>query len=82
MRRLGPLRYLFICATLLLGCIIVCTGFLVTSFRERSLTDTERELRNTALIIAEQLDRSFQAIDLVQSNVTTIAEVLRTVYVL
>ena len=55
MRRLGSLRYLIVCAALLLGSIIVCTGFLVASFRERSLADTERELRNTALIIAEQL---------------------------
>ncbi|HEV2627426.1 MAG TPA: EAL domain-containing protein [Pseudolabrys sp.] len=69
MRRLGALRYLLICASLLLGCIIVCTGFLVASFRERTLADTERELRNTALIVAEQLDRSFQAIDLVQRSV-------------
>src|SRR6185437_15815476 len=69
MRRLGALRYLLICASLLLGCIIVCTGFLVASFRERTLADTDRELRNTALIVAEQLDRSFQAIDLVQRSV-------------
>ena len=69
MRRLGALHYLFIGAALLLGCIIIGTGFLVASFRQRALADTERELRNTALVIAEQLDRSFQSIGLVQRSV-------------
>jgi diguanylate cyclase (GGDEF)-like protein len=33
------------------------------------LLESERELKNTALILAEQIDRTFQGIDLVQSSV-------------
>jgi diguanylate cyclase (GGDEF)-like protein len=39
------------------------------NLRERALLESERELKNTALILAEQIDRTFQGIDLVQSSV-------------
>jgi hypothetical protein len=39
------------------------------NLRDRALRESERDLQNTALIIAEQIDRSFQAVDLVQSSV-------------
>ena len=42
---------------------------MVDNLRDRALFDSERELKNTALILAEQIDRTFQAIDLVQSSV-------------
>ena len=64
-----PVRYLLIGGALLICAILVATGFLVASFRERALDDSERELKNTVLILAEQLDRSFQAIELVQHSV-------------
>ena len=62
-------RSILITAVLLIGAILAATALLVTSYRERALHDTERELKNTALIVAEQLDRSFQAVDLVQRSV-------------
>jgi diguanylate cyclase (GGDEF)-like protein/PAS domain S-box-containing protein len=64
-----PVRNLLIGGALLIGAILVTTGFLVASFRERALGDSERELKNTVLILAEQLDRSFQAIEFVQRSV-------------
>ncbi len=42
---------------------------MVGNLRDRALLESERELKNTALILAEQIDRTFQAIDLVQSSV-------------
>ena len=42
---------------------------MVGNLRDRALFDSERELKNTALILAEQIDRTFQAVDLVQSSV-------------
>jgi diguanylate cyclase (GGDEF)-like protein/PAS domain S-box-containing protein len=62
-------RHLLIAGGLLIAAIVAATTILVASFRERELQNTERELRNTALIVAEQLDRSFQAIDIVQRSV-------------
>ena len=42
---------------------------MVDNLRDRALFDSERELKNTALILAEQIDRTFQAVDLVQISV-------------
>jgi hypothetical protein len=66
---LQPVSYLLVGAALLIGAIVVGTAFLVGNFRERALRDSERELKNTVLILSEQLDRSFQAIELVQQSV-------------
>ena len=65
----SPIRYLILCGVLLISAIAVSTAITVDSFRNRALVDSERELKNTALILAEQLDRSFQAVELVQSSV-------------
>jgi Cache domain len=65
-----PIRYLALCGVLLIAAIAVSTAILVVNFRDRALLDSERELKNTALILSEQIDRSFQAIELVQRNVT------------
>jgi diguanylate cyclase (GGDEF)-like protein/PAS domain S-box-containing protein len=66
---LQPVNYLLVGAALLICGILVGTAFLVGNFRERALVDSERELKNTVLILSEQLDRSFQAIELVQRSV-------------
>ena len=65
-----PIRYLVLCGVLLIAAIAVSTAIMVVNFRNRALIDSERELKNTALILAEQVDRSFQALELVQRNVT------------
>src|SRR6185437_5304654 len=44
-------------------------AIMVDNLRDRALFDSERELKNTALILAEQIDRTFQAVDLVQISV-------------
>ena len=64
-----PIRYLILCGVTLIAAIVVSTAIMVGHFRDRALADSERELKNTALILAEQFDRSFQAIELVQSSV-------------
>jgi PAS domain-containing protein len=64
-----PIRYLVICGVMLIAAIGVSTAIMVGNLRDRALLDSERELKNTALILAEQVDRTFQAIDLVQSSV-------------
>src|SRR6202050_379542 len=64
-----PIRYLILCGVALIAAIVVGTAIMANNLRDRALFDSERELKNTALIIAEQIDRSFQAVDLVQSSV-------------
>ncbi len=69
MQRMHPVRWLFLGGALLIAVIAVGTTILVGSFRDRALADSERELKNTALILAEQIDRSLQALELVQRSV-------------
>ncbi|HUD88466.1 MAG TPA: EAL domain-containing protein [Xanthobacteraceae bacterium] len=64
-----PIRYLILCGVTLIAAIVVGTAIMVDNLRDRALFDSQRELKNTALILAEQIDRSFQAVDLVQSSV-------------
>src|SRR5476651_558733 len=64
-----PTRYFILCGALLIAAIVVGIVMMVGNFRNRALVDSERELKNTALILAEQIDRSFQAIELVQRSV-------------
>jgi diguanylate cyclase (GGDEF)-like protein len=64
-----PIRYLILCGVALIAAIAVGTAIMARNLRDRALFDSERELKNTALILAEQIDRSFQAVDLVQSSV-------------
>jgi diguanylate cyclase (GGDEF)-like protein len=63
------IRYLIFCGALLIAAIALSTAIMVGNFRNRALADSERELKNTALILAEQIDRSFQAVELVQNGV-------------
>jgi len=64
-----PIRYLVICGVLLIATIVIITAIIVSNLRTRALFNSERELKNTALILAEQLDLSFQSIELVQNSV-------------
>ncbi len=52
---------------------------MVGDYRNRAVADNERELNNTALILSEQIDRTFQAIDLIESGVVQNIESLRIV---
>jgi Cache domain len=74
--RSRPIRYLVLCGVLLIAAIIASTSIMVDNLRDRALFDSERELKNTALILAEQIDRSFQAVDLVQGSVIEKIEAL------
>ncbi|MGC2594428.1 MAG: hypothetical protein WA425_21175, partial [Xanthobacteraceae bacterium] len=64
-----PIRYLILCGMTLIAAIGIGTAIMADNLRDRALRESERELKNTALILAEQLDRSLQAIDMVQSSV-------------
>ena len=63
-----PVRLIVIGGLLLIAAIISATGFLLFDLRDRALDDAGRELRNLALVLAEQTSRTFQAVDLVESN--------------
>jgi len=64
-----PIRYLVLCGALLIAAIAIGTTIMVLNSRDRALADSERELKNTALILAEQVERNFQAIELIQASI-------------
>jgi len=63
----NPIRLLVAGSLLLIALIVVATGFILFNLRDRVISDSERELNNVALILAEQADRQFQAVELVQT---------------
>jgi diguanylate cyclase (GGDEF)-like protein/PAS domain S-box-containing protein len=64
-----PVRYLLLCGVLIIAAIVAATAIMISNLRDRALLESERELKNTASILSEQIDRSLQAVDLVQSSV-------------
>ena len=66
--RTHTIRLIVACSILLAVVIVVGAGFIISNLRGRAIADTERELRNIALVLAQQADHSFNAIELVQSN--------------
>jgi diguanylate cyclase (GGDEF)-like protein/PAS domain S-box-containing protein len=67
-RRFRAAHLLVICGVLLCAVIIAGTVGILIDLRDRALAASERELTNTALVLAEQTDRAFQAVELMQSG--------------
>jgi len=66
--RSRPVRLIILCGVLLIVAIAVGTGIMLSNLRNRALTDNERELRNTAFVLAEQMERDFAAVESVQTS--------------
>src|SRR5260370_42230473 len=62
----APIRLFVLCGLLLVAAVGISTGFTLSNLRSRALADSERQLGNIALVLAEQTDRAFQALDVVQ----------------
>jgi diguanylate cyclase (GGDEF)-like protein len=69
MRERYPTRVLFGCGAILVAMVVVGAGLAAIKLRERTLADNERELSNTALILAEHSDRALQAVELLHAGI-------------
>jgi diguanylate cyclase (GGDEF)-like protein/PAS domain S-box-containing protein len=67
-RRIPAVHLLVACGFLLGAVVIAGTAGILVDLRNRALAASERELGNTASILAEQTDRAFQAVELMQSG--------------
>jgi hypothetical protein len=76
MMRSHVARLLVLCGALLVAAVAVGTGFILSNLRNRALADCERELRNIAVVLAEQTDRAFQAVEFIQSSLIERMQVL------
>ncbi|MEK9283351.1 MULTISPECIES: EAL domain-containing protein [unclassified Bradyrhizobium] len=67
MRR-GPVLWLTLSGALLVAGIFAVTAMAVGEFRERTLTNRERELENTVKLIARHFDQQFEDSDLTAAD--------------
>jgi diguanylate cyclase (GGDEF)-like protein/PAS domain S-box-containing protein len=61
--RRDPILWLILCGCLLVVAIIVGTAVMVGEFRERALSNGERELENTVLLLTRHFDQQFEDSD-------------------
>jgi diguanylate cyclase (GGDEF)-like protein/PAS domain S-box-containing protein len=66
--RSRPIMLLIVTGIALITTIAIGTTMTILNLRDRALSQTETELRSLAIVLAEQTDRSFQAVELVQNN--------------
>ncbi|WBL78779.1 EAL domain-containing protein [Bradyrhizobium xenonodulans] len=66
--RRGPVLWLTLCGVLLVAGIFSVTAVAVGEFRERTLTNRERELENTVQLIARHFDQQFEDSDVVAAD--------------
>jgi PAS domain S-box-containing protein len=64
------LKLVVIFGVVLIAATVLATAALVVHFRNHALADSERELTNTALILAEQIERTFESLELVQTSIS------------
>lgn len=64
-----PVRLIIMCGIVLIGAVMAVTTGLLLNLRDRDLVESERRLSGFALVLAEQIDRNFQAIELIQTAV-------------
>ncbi|MDP3691584.1 EAL domain-containing protein [Bradyrhizobium sp.] len=65
----GPIFSLILCGGLLVAAIVVGTMVMVGEFRERALTNSERELDNTVLLLTRHFDQQFEDTEIIASDV-------------
>jgi hypothetical protein len=53
----NPLNWFILGGVMLIASIVIGTAIVVLDFRERALSNRERELENTALLLARHFDR-------------------------
>jgi diguanylate cyclase (GGDEF)-like protein/PAS domain S-box-containing protein len=66
--RRGPVLWLILCGILLVAAIIVGTAMMVGEFRERALSNGERELENAVLLLTRHFDQQFEDSDIIAGN--------------
>ena len=66
---IGPIRLTIICAVSLSAVIATGTGFFLSTLHSRVLAENQRELANTALILARHIESVFNAVETVQTGI-------------
>src|SRR5215208_6235515 len=66
--RRGPVLWLILCGILLVAAITIGTVIAIGQFRERALSNSERELGNTVLLLTRHFDQQFEDCDIIATD--------------
>src|SRR5450756_1359280 len=66
--RRGPILSLVLCGGLLVATIIVGTAIMVGEFRERALSNSERELENTVMLLSHHFEQQFEDSEIIAND--------------
>jgi len=66
--RRGPVLWLILCGVLLVAAITISTALIIGQFRERALSNSERELENTVLLLTRHFDQQFEDADILATD--------------
>jgi len=64
-----PFRFIILSSLILIAVILPATWILLANLRSQQITDSEHDLESLSLVLTEQLDRSFQSIEVIQNNI-------------
>ena len=71
----GPVLWLTLCGGVLVAAIFVGTIMMAGEFRERALTNSERELENTVLLLSRHFDQQFDDSNTIAADVISRLEI-------
>src|SRR5438067_1942556 len=66
--RRGPVLWLILCGVLLVAAITISTALIIGQFRERALSNSERELENAVLLLTRHFDQQFEDADILATD--------------
>jgi hypothetical protein len=69
--RRGPILSLILCGGLLVAAITIGTMVMVGEFRERALSNSERELENTVLLLTRHFDQQFEDCEIIANDLNS-----------
>ena len=77
--RRGPVLWLTLCGGLLVAAIFAGTIMMIDEFRERALSNSERELENTVMLLARHFEQQFDDSEAVAADVITQMQISDTI---
>src|SRR6202022_4756867 len=66
--RRGPVVWLILSGILVIAGIMIGTAVMVGQFRDRALSNAERELENTVLLLTRHFDQQFKDCDVIAND--------------
>jgi hypothetical protein len=64
----GPVLWLILTGILVVAAITIGIAIIVGQFRERAISNSERELENTVLLLTRHFDQQFDDSDIIETD--------------